>query len=49
MDRASRLRARVELGKANYAKLEAKLDIYVVASDDGSLVTVAHRLRRYKN
>ncbi|MGO7358872.1 hypothetical protein [Rhizobium ruizarguesonis] len=49
MDRSSRMRARDELGAKTYARLEPQLDLYVVASDDGSLVTVAHRLRRYKH
>jgi hypothetical protein len=49
MDKSSRVRARDELGSKAYARLEPQLDLYVVANDNGSLVTVAHRLRRYRH
>jgi len=49
MDKSSRIRARSLLGAKVYARLEPFLDLYVIASDEGSLVTVAHRMRRYRS
>lgn len=49
MDKNARLLAKSALGAKAYARLEHQLDIYVIAGDDGRLVTVAHRLHRCKH
>ena len=46
MDRKARSRAREALGAKRYAKVEDRLDAYVVVADDGAIVTIAKRLRR---
>lgn len=46
LDRAGRARLLGDLGRQAYARLEARLDTYLVVSDDGVLITAAHRLRR---
>jgi hypothetical protein len=46
MDGSSRKRARSELGRREYAKIERGLDRYLVLGDDGQIVTAAIRLRR---
>lgn len=47
MDRNSRSRVREALGPKPYARIEKKLDAYVVVADDGTVVTAAKRLRRF--
>jgi hypothetical protein len=49
MDKTARAMARSALGAKAYAQLEHQLDLYIIAGDDGSLVTVAHRLQRCKH
>lgn len=36
------------IGTKSYSKLERSLDSYLVVSDDGAIVTAAHRLGRLK-
>jgi hypothetical protein len=48
MDRAGRHRAREVLGKAGYARIERGLDIYLVLSGCGRVLTCAHRTRALK-
>jgi NAD kinase len=49
MDRTARRRARDELGAKVFARIEKSLDAYVVVGDDGTLVTVAKRMRRLRD
>jgi hypothetical protein len=46
MDGSSRKRARSELGRREYAKIESRFDRYLSLGDDGQIVTAAIRLRR---
>jgi hypothetical protein len=46
MDGSSRKRARSELGRREYAKIEGRLDRYLILGNDGQIVTAAIRLRR---
>lgn len=46
MDKVSRSRVRKAIGAKPFAKIEKKLDAYVVVADDGTVVTAAKRLRR---
>lgn len=48
LSREARLRVVSALGKASYDRLSRSLDTYLVVSDDGDLITAAHRLRRLK-
>jgi len=48
MDKRARAKARKALGKKAYARLESRMNIYIIASDRGSLLTVAHRLRHHR-
>lgn len=47
-DKRARSRAEAALGRPRFCRIEKALDSYVVLSDDGSLLTAAHRLRRLK-
>lgn len=47
MDKAARSRVRKAIGAKSYARIERKLDGYVVVADDGTVVTAARRLRRF--
>lgn len=48
MDKASRQRARRVLGRHAYARVEAAFGSYLVVANDGSIVTCAHRTRRFR-
>lgn len=48
LDKKSRRRLAGAFGRERYSKLERALDSYVVVSDDGAIVTAAHRLQRLK-
>lgn len=48
MDQASRRKARKELGRTTYARLERSLDSYLVLADDGQVLTCAHRARKFR-
>ena len=48
LDKKSRRRLAGAFGRERYSKLERALDSYVVVSDDGAIVTAAHRLHRLK-
>lgn len=45
MDQAGRRRARAALGEQAFAQIEARLDIYLVLTGDGSVLTCVHRDR----
>lgn len=48
LDRQSRSRVANSLGRKQYAKIERSLDSYLVVSDDGAIITAAHRKQRLK-
>ncbi len=48
MDRKARERAMADMGRQAFCRIADKLDSYLVVADDGSIVTVAKRLRRLK-
>ena len=48
MDKRSRRKALAELGEAEYRVIEKWLDCYAIVSADGTLLTVAHRTRRFR-
>lgn len=48
LDKKSRRRLAGAFGRERYSKLERALDSYVLVSDDGAIVTAAHRLHRLK-
>jgi len=48
MTRASRAKARRQLGRAAYARVADHLDVYLVQSSEGRVITCARRLRRLK-
>ncbi len=48
MDRATRERARADLGRIDYGRIADRLDAYLVVSDDGQVITAAKRLKRLK-
>jgi hypothetical protein len=48
LDKRSRARAAEALGPSRYRRIERALDTYLVVSDDGRIVTAAHRLQRLK-
>lgn len=51
MDQASRRRARKALGEEAYAQIETRLDIYLVLTEIGCVLTCVHRDRglRFKH
>lgn len=48
LDKKSRRRLAGAFGRERYSRLERAPDSYVVVSNDGAIVTAAHRLRRMK-
>lgn len=48
LDRKSRGRMAQALGSKIYSTLERSLNSYLVVSDDGAIITAAHRLSRLK-
>lgn len=48
MDQDGRRRAEASLGRRQFARIADRLDTYVVISDEGSIVTAAHRQGRLK-
>jgi hypothetical protein len=46
LDKAARRRIRSEIGSVAYRRLEDLFDIHVVLSDEGTVITAAHRLGR---
>ena len=48
LDRAARSRLSTAIGRSAYSRLERALDTYLVVSDDGALITAAHRRSRLK-
>ena len=48
LSKAARSRVAGALGKERYNRLHRSLDTYLVVSDDGRLITAAHRCRRLK-
>lgn len=48
LTKSARLRCQVALGKEAYNRLSRSLDTYIVVSDEGQLITVAHRQQRLK-
>lgn len=48
LDRRSRSRMANTLGRSEYAKIERSLNSYVVVSDEGVIITAAHRKQRLK-
>jgi hypothetical protein len=48
MPRASREEARRQLGREAYARVADRLDVYLVQSSEGRLITCARRRRRLK-
>lgn len=48
LDKRARTRLVNELGRTRYGKLEKALDSYLVVSDDGDVITAAHRHHRLR-
>ena len=48
LSKAARSRVAGALGKEHYNRLSRSLNTYLVVSDDGHLITAAHRCRRLK-
>lgn len=48
LSRSARTRVQGALGKERYNRLSRSLDTYLVMSDDGQLITAAHRQQRLK-
>ena len=48
LDKRTRTRMAFELGRDRYRKLEKSLDSYLVVSDEGEVITAAHRLQRLR-
>lgn len=48
LDKPSRKRLAYSMGQKVYSKLERSLNSYLVVSDDGAIITAAHRLQRLK-
>ena len=46
LDKASRRRLQRHLGRRLYRRVEDLLDVYVVVSRDGTVITAGHRLER---
>ena len=49
MDREGRERARDDLGREAFARLETKLNSYLVVADNNNLITCAKRLHRMRD
>ena len=45
-DKPARQRLRHKYGSNQYRKFERQLDAYAVVAEDGSVVTVGHRIKR---
>ena len=48
LDKPSRERLACSMGQKVYSKLERSLNSYLVVSDEGAIITAAHRLQRLK-
>ncbi len=48
-DKKSRRRLKAVLSRRDYCRCEKWLDRYIVAADDGAIITIAHRAKRYRN
>ena len=48
LNREARNRLKRHIGARPYAQMENRLDAYVVVSDDGTIVTVGWRYKRFK-
>lgn len=48
LDRKARGRMAHAMGAKSYCKIERSLNSYLVVSDDGAIITAAHRLGRLK-
>lgn len=48
LDKPSRQRLACSIGQKEYLKLERSLNSYLVVSDDGAIITAAHRRQRLK-
>ncbi len=48
LDKQARKQIEKKIGKQAYLRLKDLLDIYVVESDDGEVITVAHRRRKIR-
>ena len=48
LDRQARSRMASSMGRSEYAKIERSLNSYLVVSDDGAMITAAHRKQRLK-
>lgn len=48
LTKSGRQRCQVAVGKEAYSRLSRALDTYLVMSDDGQLITAAHRQQRLK-
>lgn len=48
LDKKSRGQMAQAIGSKSYSKLERSLNSYLVVSDDGAIITAAHRLGRLK-
>ena len=48
LDRQARSRMASSMGRREYAKIERSLNSYLVVSDDGAMITAAHRKQRLK-
>jgi hypothetical protein len=51
LDNAGRRKAREALGRVEYARIEPRLDVYLVLTESGALLTCAHRRKplRFKH
>ena len=48
LDKPARTRVASSIGRSAFTKIERALNSYVVVSDDGAVITAAHRLQRLK-
>ncbi|SEP82124.1 protein of unknown function [Devosia sp. YR412] len=48
VDRRTRERVREEIGGKRFARIEKSLDAYLVVGEDGTLITAARSLRRFR-
>ena len=48
LDKKGRKRLRSEIGALPYRLMKDKLNVYVVLSDDGTVITAGHRLTRIR-
>lgn len=46
MDKPARQRARRELDSKSYAVLEKQMNVIIIASEQGALITIVHNQRR---